>query len=113
MKFQIDAKGLQFKLNIRDTVPRNILSDEKRIKQILFNLIGNAVKFTFKGGITLNFDYDRGTKKLTGSVRDSGVGIKQEDITKLFRFFGKISSTKDINKGGMGLGLTISKMIIQ
>ena len=75
-------------------------------------MIGNAVKFTFNGEISLNFDYERLTKTLTGGVRDSGVGIKQEDITKLFRFFGKISSTKDINKGGMGLGLTISKLIL-
>ena len=57
MKFQIDAKGLQFKLNIKDNVPSNIHSDEKRIKQVLFNLIGNAVKFTLNGEISLNFDY--------------------------------------------------------
>ena len=50
---------------------------------------------------------------ITGIVRDTGVGIKREDLTKLFKFFGKISSTKDINKSGMGLGLTISKMIIE
>ena len=113
MKFQLDAKNLLFKLNIHRSVPTIILSDHKRLKQVLFNLIGNAVKFTFKGDITLSFEYEDLTKVLTGSVRDSGVGIKQEDITKLFRFFGQISSTKDINKGGMGLGLTISKLIIQ
>lgn len=49
------------------------------------------------GEVSLNFDYEQLTNTLTGSVRDSGLGIKQEDITKLFRFFGKISSTKDIN----------------
>ena len=75
-------------------------------------MIGNAVKFTFNGEISLNFDYEQLTNTLAVSVRDSGFGIKQEDITKLFRFFGKISSTKDINKGGMGLGLTISKLIL-
>ena len=49
---------------------------------------------------------------LSGTVRDTGVGIRAEDMSKLFKFFGQISSTKDINKSGMGLGLTISKMII-
>ena len=113
MKFQLDAKQLQFTLNIQQAVPVTIVSDQKRLKQVLFNLIGNAVKFTFNGGITLDILYERLTNVLTGSVRDTGVGIKEEDIAKLFRFFGKISSTKDINKGGMGLGLTISKLIIQ
>ena len=60
-------------------------------------MIGNSVKFTMNGEVSLNFDYEQLTNTLTGSVRDSGLGIKQEDITKLFRFFGKISSTKDIN----------------
>ena len=49
------------------------------------------------GEVSLNFDYEQLTNTLAVSVRDSGFGIKQEDITKLFRFFGKISSTKDIN----------------
>ena len=113
MKFQLDAKKLNFKLSIHHSVPSIINSDQKRLKQVLFNLIGNAVKFTFSGEVSLTFDYENLTKMLTGSVRDTGVGIKQEDIDKLFRFFGMISSTKDINRGGMGLGLTISKLIIQ
>ena len=52
------------------------------------------------------------TRVITGVVKDSGIGIKVEDLTKLFKFFGYASSSKNINKGGMGLGLTISKMII-
>ena len=53
------------------------------------------------------------TDVLTTVVRDTGVGIKREDLDKLFKFFGKLTSTRDINRGGMGLGLTISKMIVQ
>lgn len=53
------------------------------------------------------------SNNLITSVVDSGIGIKDEDIQKLFRFFGKIDDVKKLNKGGMGLGLTISKMILQ
>ena len=76
-------------------------------------MIGNAAKFTFTGEVSLSIDYESRAKVLIGSVKDSGVGIKDEDIDKLFRFFGMLSSSKDINRGGMGLGLTISKLIIQ
>lgn len=80
---------------------------------MLFNLIGNAVKFTFSGEVSVDLKYEDLTQVITGIVRDTEVGMKREDLTKLFKFFGKISSTKDINKSGMGLGLTISKMIIE
>ena len=90
-----------------------IFSDAKRIKQVLFNLIGNAAKFTFTGGISLELAYNHLTRALNGFVKDTGVGIKTEDMTQLFRFFGKVTSTKDMNRSGMGLGLTISKMILQ
>lgn len=112
MKFQIEQKGIEMKLKISRSVPSVIFSDQKRLKQILFNLIGNALKFTYKGGITLNLKYDSRTTQLTVSVRDTGIGIKPEDLVKLFHFFGQVSSSKSINKSGMGLGLTISKMII-
>lgn len=76
-------------------------------------MIGNAVKFTFSGEVEVEITYEELTQVLTGAVRDTGVGIKKEDISKLFKFFGKMTSTKDINRGGMGLGLTISKLIVQ
>ena len=71
------------------------------------------MKFTFSGEVEVEITYEELTQVLTGAVRDTGVGIKKEDISKLFKFFGKMTSTKDINRGGMGLGLTISKLIVQ
>ena len=97
-------------MNVDFSVPKFIKSDEKRIKQILFNLIGNATKFTFKGGITISVKYYNG--RLKTEVADTGIGIGPEDIQKLFQFFGKLETSKKVNKGGMGLGLTISRMII-
>jgi signal transduction histidine kinase len=57
-------------------VPLMIISDMKRYKQVLYNLIGNALKFTFKGGITVSLDYDYVTKILSTSVQDTGIGIE-------------------------------------
>jgi len=54
MNFQVDSKGLYLRLEVDDSVPQTIKTDQKRYKQILFNLIGNAIKFTFKGGVTVS-----------------------------------------------------------
>lgn len=87
-----------------------ISSDAKRLKQVLFNLLGNAIKFTMRGKVSIEIGFS--DSKLKIEVKDTGIGIKEEDLTSLFRFFGQITSAKDINRGGMGLGLTISKMIV-
>ena len=58
----------------------------------------------------MNFDEEN--QSLMTSVQDTGIGMKSEDLVKLFKFFGCLSKTKNINRGGMGLGLTISKMIV-
>ena len=73
--------------------------------------MGNALKFTFHGSIKIRITFVNDV--LITEVIDTGIGIKQEDIDKLFRFFGKINHSGKINQGGMGFGLTISKMILQ
>lgn len=112
MKFQIEQKNLLLKVQYSGRLPHRIYSDVKRLKQVLFNLIGNAVKFTFKGYIAVSFKYDPELSILTASVEDSGIGIQPNDLNKLFKFFGCLAASKTINQCGMGLGLTISKMII-
>ncbi|TNV85002.1 hypothetical protein FGO68_gene2455 [Halteria grandinella] len=112
MSFQIEQKRLSLTINISQSVPSRVWLDKKRFKQILFNLIGNAIKFTFEGGVKLQVNFDLENNILQTSVKDSGIGIQDDDLLKLFKFFGKLSKSKDINRGGMGLGLTISKMII-
>ena len=93
-------------------MPDFIKSDEKRFKQILYNLIGNALKFTFKGGIKVNVTYNEISCRLLTSVVDTGIGIKPEDMEHLFKFFGKVGTKAGANyQSGMGFGLTISKMI--
>ncbi len=110
MEFQIQQKKLKFEVHISDEVPQRMKSDQKRFKQVLFNLIGNAIKFTFKGFIKVSLEFEN--QNLITTVEDSGIGIEKEHQSKLFKFFGQLQSSKKINKGGMGLGLTISKLIL-
>jgi signal transduction histidine kinase len=93
-------------------VPETIYTDCKRFKQILFNLLGNAIKFTFIGEIILTLDYKLAESLLITTVKDTGIGISQDNLNKLFHFFGCVVKSKNINQNGMGLGLTISKMIV-
>lgn len=112
MSFQLGAKGLSLNLQVAANVPTQVLTDIKRFKQILFNLMGNAAKFTFQGGLTVRVGF-QDHHLLVSEVEDTGIGIKYEDLNRLFRFFGCLAKSRDINRGGMGLGLTISKMILQ
>jgi anti-sigma regulatory factor (Ser/Thr protein kinase) len=102
---------LQLITKIQQNVPQKVYSDTQRYKQVLFNLIGNAIKFTFEGSIQVHVSMKNGI--LITEVIDTGIGMKNEDLQRLFKFFGKLQMTKMINRGGMGLGLTISKMIVQ
>ena len=85
----------------------------KRFKQVMFNLLGNAIKFTFKGSVTVTLDFDDKNENLTCIVKDTGIGIDEEGVKSLFQFFTCLSKSRSFNRSGMGLGLTISKMIIQ
>ena len=75
--------------------------------------MGNALKFTLAGKLRVSMEFDPMNAELTTSVEDTGIGIKREDLSKLFKFFGTVSKSQSFNRGGMGLGLTISKMIVE
>lgn len=77
------------------------------------NLISNALKFTIQGQIALSLAYDRFHKHIKIQVKDTGVGIKQEEKAKLFTLFGKLESSQTLNTKGIGLGLNISKKIVE
>ena len=77
MEFQIAQKKIEYIVQISNDVPQQILCDQKRFKQVLFNLVGNALKFTFKGYLKVSVDYIN--KHLVTYVEDSGIGIKKEE----------------------------------
>jgi len=111
MSTLIVERGIYLHTDIALDVPKWIHTDGKRLKQALFNLIGNANKFTFNGGITLKvYNYDKTRIKV--EIKDTGIGINEEDIAKLFSPFGKLQSSQEINTSGVGLGLSISKMVV-
>jgi len=106
-------KMLYLKTEIASNVPSFIKTDKNRLSQILINLLGNAFKFTFQGGVTLKVDLvSHQPLKLKFSVIDTGIGITKEDQEKLFKMYGRIEQQdKKINTHGIGLGLTISNTL--
>jgi len=102
-------KGLEFKYDDYAHLPRFIISDEQRLRQIFFNILGNAIKFTDKGCVCLYLSY--ANEHLECRVVDTGPGIKESDISTIFKPFEQIKSTHDYNEG-TGLGLAITKELL-
>ena len=86
-----------------------MIGDDRRLKQVLINLIKNAIKFTHNGMIEVIVSYSTQHKQLQVQVADTGVGISEADIPKLFNQFGKLHRTASMNSEGIGLGLSIVK----
>jgi len=107
--FQCTQKGIYLKTRMSPLTPDFIYSDKNRLSQILINLVGNALKFTFKGGITLSAAVSEDSNSIQFTVEDTGIGIKAEDKEKLFKIFGRLDNEDEkINHQGVGLGLMIS-----
>lgn len=103
-------------LNISDDVPQFIVGDSMRLKQILINLTNNAVKFTKNGKVELQINYlglKNDKHKLEFKVIDSGIGISEEGIGKLFKLFSQVNQSTRREHGGTGLGLAISKNLVE
>lgn len=115
MKFQFDKKGLSFDLNLDDKIPQTICGDGLRLNQILYNLVGNAIKFTHEGQIGLNVNMLAETEtqvKLRFDVSDTGIGIEQDQLRKIFEEFTRVRQ-KDKFYEGTGLGLSITQKLIE
>ena len=106
------SRGVFFKNYIDSSVPKMIIGDENRYAQILINLIGNALKHTTSGHVKVYIRYEDNYDKLITEVEDTGEGIKEEVIPKLFKLFGNIEDKDNsIFPCGIGLGLAVSKML--
>lgn len=112
VKKRADDKGLSLNINIDENIPTILHGDEIRIKQIIINILSNAVKYTKQGEITFSVSSKKTEDKpdsiiLKVCVSDTGIGIKKEDIDKLFVAFERIEEKKNRNIEGTGLGMTI------
>jgi PAS domain S-box-containing protein len=103
-------KGLEIKITEAKDIPE-VVFDRDRIRQVLTNLMANAVKFTDKGEIVITTSSS--PNAVCVSVTDTGIGIKKDDMSRLFRTFSQIGGACDSSRGGTGLGLAISRKIIQ
>jgi signal transduction histidine kinase/FixJ family two-component response regulator len=116
MRVRTQAKGITLSAVYGTEIPRVFMCDPVRVKQILVNLVGNAIKFTEKGGVTIRTTFDPvgphgGT--LTIAVQDTGVGMTDAQLARIFRPFSQADETMTRTFGGTGLGLTIARRLAE
>lgn len=113
-KMKAESKGIQLVADFSNLNNAVVIHDEQRIQQVLLNLQSNALKFTEKGSVTIKAEVRQENEEmfLNITVTDTGIGIKDEDKDQLFSMFGYIKDSYQMNIHGIGLGLNLSKKII-
>ncbi|MDE7004480.1 MAG: DegV family EDD domain-containing protein [Oscillospiraceae bacterium] len=109
-------KGLEFKLHVDPSIPSMLCGDEVRIKQVLINLLNNAVKYTSEGSVTLSIRCERqgvNRVRVWYSVEDTGQGVKKENIPYIFNAFRRVDEEKNRHIEGTGLGLSIVQQLVE
>jgi signal transduction histidine kinase/CheY-like chemotaxis protein len=106
-------KGVELTAHIYADVPVAVAGDVTRLRQVLLNLLSNAIKFTDKGDVALTVQRGSSTDELVFSVRDSGIGLSEEGLSRLFQSFSQADSSTTRKYGGTGLGLAISKRLAE
>jgi PAS domain S-box-containing protein len=107
------AKDIEIASYVDDRVPRNVVGDAARVRQVLLNLVGNAIKFTERGGVTIIVERGNGVDGVRFLVCDTGIGIAPDEQERIFREFEQADTGSPRKFGGTGLGLAISQRIIE
>eukprot|EP00347_Sterkiella_histriomuscorum_P002987 403366034 len=113
LKFKAELKDLDLSYSIDRSFPSQFMVDQNRLRQILINLISNAIKYTNEGFVRIHCYLQSYKQQIVIEVQDSGVGIDKNQIQNLFIAYNKIMKNRNLNKEGCGLGLTISKNLSQ
>ncbi len=110
-----EAKGLEFRLDIDPGLPRELNGDDARINQVIMNLLTNAVKYTHEGSVALSIrlgERSEDSVKLSVSVKDTGIGIREEDMGRLFESFERLDVIRNRTIEGTGLGMSITTRLL-
>jgi signal transduction histidine kinase/HPt (histidine-containing phosphotransfer) domain-containing protein/FixJ family two-component response regulator len=110
------AKGLWLHQSIAPGVPVHLIGDPNRLRQVIINLLGNSIKFTEKGGLEVRVEpdsQDPGPGRFRFGINDTGIGIPEDKVDKIFESFSQADSSTTRKYGGTGLGLTISKHLVE
>ncbi len=116
MAVKVGEKNLELSCLVESNVPHALVGDSTRLRQVVVNLIGNAVKFTSEGEIAVTVGAQllkEGLYEIRGSVRDTGIGIDKAGMSRLFKAFSQVDSSTTRRFGGTGLGLSISRQLIE
>ncbi len=115
VRIKAEKKGLHFEIKVDGAIPDRLTGDDVRVTQIVLNLLNNAVKYTHKGKVSLNVsgESDDDNVMLKISVKDTGIGIKEEDLKLLFKDFQRLDMNKNRNIEGTGLGLVITQRLAE
>ena len=111
MRIRAAEKGLKLEASLTSKAPQQVMSDPTRLRQILFNLVSNAVKFTKHGSVTIGVSLEQSPQRWRFDVTDTGIGIAQEKTEELFENFTQADATTTRKFGGTGLGLAISRRL--
>ncbi len=113
---RVHNKGLELRIDISSNIPDNLQGDEIRVKQIMINLLTNAVKYTEKGWVQISVHHEMQDEETVGliiEIADSGIGIKEEEMPRLFRDFERLDQLKNRTIEGTGLGLNITLGLVR
>jgi CheY-like chemotaxis protein len=110
-RMQAEGRGLEFRYTASPALPAIVNTDEKRLRQVLINLLSNAVKFTERGFVSFDIAYRNEVAIFT--ITDSGIGIPPKDIERIFEPFARGGQPKSVKIAGIGLGLTITRLLTE
>lgn len=110
-----NEKNIELMVDCDANMPCRLLGDEKKIRRVIMNLVDNAIKFTSEGYVSIRISYRKEAygMNLSITVKDTGIGMKEESLEKLFTSFNQVDTKRNRQEGGIGLGLAISRAIVQ